>query len=75
MSYVRELISKASLRGYAVFLFLTVFAGIVVYIFVRSDIKFTVAGSLDINTVIVAFVGIVSTITAWLFSRRREEVE
>jgi len=71
MSWVRDLAGKATLRGYVVFLTTTVFTGLVTYIVVRSDVKLSVSGSLDINTLIVAFVALINTSMSWLFLKRK----
>jgi len=63
-------LQKASLRSYAVFLFLTLFAALIVYIVLRADVELKISGSIDASSLLTVLVSIVMVVVGWLFGRR-----
>jgi len=67
---LRELASKASLRAIIAVLSLVSLIAIVFYIIIRSDIRITVTGSIDVAQVITAFLSIIAVVIGWLFGSK-----
>jgi len=65
-----DFISKQDVAVLVGLIFVGIFAGIIVMIFYNAELKIVISGSLDPNTLIVVFLGIVNSVIIFLGIRR-----
>lgn len=68
-----SIVSKADLRSIVSLLAITTLIGLVIYVVIRSDMRITVSGTVDIANLFTVFLTIISVIIGWLFGRRETQ--
>jgi len=64
------LVDKITLRSIVAIIAISTLVFIVLYLFIRSDIRVTVSGTLDIAQVLTTFLTLIGVVMGWLFGRQ-----